>query len=102
MKRFVGLFAIFVTLAPCGAVALAQQPKKLPRVGFLTAGSSTTIAARIEALRQGLRELGYIEDKNVVIEWRFAEGKVDRLPALVAELVHLKVDVILSAGAAVT
>ena len=80
----------------------AQQPKKLPRVGFLTAGSPTTIAARIEALRQGLRELGYIEDKNVVIEWRFAEGKLDRLPALVAELVHLKVDVILSAGAAVT
>ena len=102
MKRFVGLLTICVTLAACGAVALAQQPKKLPRVGFLTAGSPTTIAARIEALRQGLRELGYMEDKNIAIEWRFAEGKVDRLPALVAELVQLKVDVILSAGAAVT
>ena len=88
-------------LVLCGS-ALAQQPKKLPRVGFLTAGSPTTIAARIEALRQGLRELGYSEDKNVVIEWRFAEGKLDRLPALVAELVQLKVDVIVSAGAAVT
>ena len=80
----------------------AQQPTKLPRIGFVTAGSASTIAARIEALRQGLRDLGYIEDKNIIIEWRFAEGKVDRLPALVAELVRLKVDVLLSAGAAVT
>jgi putative tryptophan/tyrosine transport system substrate-binding protein len=68
----------------------------------LTAGSPSTIPARIEAFRQGLRELGYVEDKNMVIEWRFGEGKLDRLPALVAELVRLKVDVILSAGAAVT
>ena len=80
----------------------AQQSAKLPRIGFVTAGSASTIAARIEALRQGLRDLGYIEDKNIIIEWRFAEGKVDRLPALVAELVRLKVDVLLSAGAAVT
>jgi putative tryptophan/tyrosine transport system substrate-binding protein len=89
------LFALWVS-------AEAQQPTKVPRIGFLTAGSPSTIAARIEALRQGLRELAYIEDKNVVIEWRFAEGKLDRLPELVAELVRLKVDVILSAGAAVT
>jgi len=80
----------------------AQQPTKVPRIGFLTAGSPSTIPARIEALRQGLRELGYVEDKNIIIEWRFGEGKPDRLPALVAELVRLKVDVILSAGAAVT
>ena len=80
----------------------AQQPTKIPRIGFLTAGSSSTIPARIDAFRQGLRELGYVEDKNIVIEWRFGEGKLDRLPALVAELVRLKVDVILSAGAAVT
>ena len=83
-------------------LAEAQHPAKLPRIGFVTAGSASTIAARIEALRQGLRDLGYIEDKNIIIEWRFAEGKVDRLPALVAELVRLKVDVLLSAGAAVT
>jgi len=80
----------------------AQQPTKIPRIGFLTAGSSSTIPARIDAFRQGLRELGYVEDKNIVIEWRFGEGKLDRLPALVAELVRLKVDVVLSAGAAVT
>jgi putative tryptophan/tyrosine transport system substrate-binding protein len=80
----------------------AQQPTKIPRIGFLTAGSSSTIPARIDAFRQGLRELGYVEDKNIVIEWRFGEGKLDRLPALVSELVRLKVDVILSAGAAVT
>src|SRR5262245_9234234 len=80
----------------------AQQPKKVLRIGFLTAGSASTIAARIEALQQGLRDLGYTEDKNIIIEWRFAEGKVDRLPTLVAELVRLKVDVLLSAGAAVT
>jgi len=85
-----------------GAMAQAQQTAKVPRVGFLTAGSPSTIAARIEALRQGLRELGYIEDKNVVIEWRFAEGKLERLADLVVELVRLNVDVILSAGAAVT
>ena len=88
-------------LAPAG-LAEAQQPTKIPRIGFLTAGSSSTIPARIDAFRQGLRELGYVEDKNIAIEWRFGEGKLDRLPALVAELVRLKVDVILSAGAAVT
>ena len=88
-------------LATAGLTA-AQQPPKILRIGFLTAGSSSTIPARIDAFRQGLRELGYVEDKNIVIEWRFGEGKLDRLPALVAELVRLKVDVILSAGAAVT
>src|SRR6266850_766152 len=83
----------------CGRSAAAD---KIPRIGFLTAGSPSTIPTRIEAFRQGLRELGYVEDKNIVIEWRFAEGKLERLPALLAELVRLKVDVILSAGAAVT
>src|SRR5215510_577668 len=92
------LTVLLLTVYP----AVVQQPTKLPRIGFVTAGSSSTIAARIGALRQGLHDLGYIADKNIIIEWRFAEGKVDRLPALVAELVRLKVDVLLSAGAAVT
>jgi putative tryptophan/tyrosine transport system substrate-binding protein len=78
--------------------AEAQQPKKVPRIGLLSTVSSSSIASRIEAFRQGLRELGYIEGKSVVIEYRWAEGKLDRLPALVAELVRLKVDVIVSAG----
>ena len=86
----------------CGAVAQAQQPTKIPRIGFLTATSPSAVAARIEAFRQGLRELGYVEGKNIVIEWRYAEGKLDRLPALAAELVRLKVDVIVTAGPAAT
>ena len=100
----VGWSSILVAamLLVTAGLAEAQQPTKIPRIGFLTAGSSSTIPTRIDAFRQGLRELGYVEDKNIVIEWRFAEGKPDRLPALVAELVRLKVDVILSAGAAVT
>jgi putative ABC transport system substrate-binding protein len=100
--KWVGPSVIAFVLAVTGTVVQAQQPTKIPRIGFLTAGSPSTIPARIEAFRLGLRELGYVEDKNMVIEWRFGEGKLDRLPALVAELVRLKVDVILSAGAAVT
>ena len=74
--------------------AEAQQPKKVPRIGFLVSSPASAISARIEAFRQGLRELGYVEGKNIVIEWRYAEGKSDRLPELAAELVRLKVDVI--------
>src|SRR5881296_3577802 len=76
----------------------AQQPKKIPRIGFLAATSPSVEAARIEAFRQGLRELGYVEGKNIVIEWRWAEGKFDRLPDLAAELVRLDVDVIVTGG----
>ena len=82
--------------------AQAQQPKKVPRIGFLAAISLSAIAARVEAFRQGLRELGYVEGKNIVIEHRFADGKPDRLPALAADLVRLKVDVIVTTGPAVT
>jgi putative ABC transport system substrate-binding protein len=83
-------------------VTEAQQTKKVPRIGFLSGASSSALAARTEAFRQGLRELGYVERKNIVIEWRYAEGKLDRVPALVAELVRFKVDVIISAGPAPT
>jgi len=76
----------------------AQQPAKIPRIGYLSATSLTAISARTEAFRQGLRELGYVEGKNIVIEYRYAEEKFDRLPALVAELVRLKVDVIVTGG----
>ena len=82
--------------------ARAQQPTKIPRIGYLGAASSSAIAARIEAFRQGLVDLGYVEGKNIVIEWRFADGKLDRLPALIAELVSLKVEVIVTAGGTVT
>src|SRR5215813_10387227 len=87
-----------VLLLAWGSLADAQQPKKVPRIGYLSASSASSISSRVEALRQGLRELGYVEGKNIVIEQRYAEGKPDRLSALVAELVRLKVDVIVSAG----
>jgi putative ABC transport system substrate-binding protein len=83
-------------------VAHAQQPAKIPRIGYLTGASLSAIAARAEAFRQGLRELGYVEGKNIVVEWRSPEGKADRLPVLVAELVRLKVDIILSGGPTTT
>jgi ABC-type uncharacterized transport system substrate-binding protein len=79
-------------------LAEAQQPKKVPRIGYLGATSRSTNPARIEAFRQGLSELGYVEGKNIVIEYRFAEGKLDRFPALASELVRLKVDVVLTGG----
>jgi len=76
--------------------AEAQQPAKIPRIGWLTGGGVSLTA---EAFRQGLHELGYIEGNNIVIEWRVAEGKRDRVPALAAELVRLKVDVIVTGSA---
>jgi putative ABC transport system substrate-binding protein len=76
----------------------AQQPKKVPRIGFQSAASPSANAARIEAFRQGLRDLGYVEGKNIVIEWRYAEGKLDRLSEFAAEWVRLKVDVIVTAA----
>src|SRR5262245_46590958 len=82
--------------------ALAQQPAKIPHIGILTTFSPSVIAARIEGFRQGLRELGYVEGKNIVIEWRSKDGNNDRLPALAAELVGLKVDVLVSPGATST
>jgi putative ABC transport system substrate-binding protein len=96
--KSVGFFALGFTFAMGGAVATAQQPTKVPRIGFLLATSPSANAARYEAFRQGLRELGYVEGKNIVIDRRFAEGKLDRLPSLAAELVRLNVDVIVTTG----
>jgi putative ABC transport system substrate-binding protein len=100
--KWLGHLIFALVLVVFGAVVRAQQPTNVPRIGFVTAGSRSTIAARIEAFQQGLRDLAYTEDKNIVIEWRFAQGKPDRIPHLVAELVRLKVELILSAGSAVT
>jgi len=83
-------------------VATAQQPTKIPRIGYLGGTSAAAYAGRIEAFLQGLRELGYVEGKNVAIERRFASGKTDRLSELAAELVRLKVDILVSAGPTVT
>ena len=101
-RKWVGLSVIAFVLVVIGAMAEAQQPAKVHRIGDLTAAVFSPIAHRIEAFRQGLRELGYMEGKNIIIEWRSGEGKLERLPAMAAELVGLKLDVIVTAGSAAT
>jgi len=78
--------------------ARAQQPKKIPRLGYLVSGDAATESIRFEAIRLALRERGYIEGQNLAIEYRYAEGKTDRYPELAAELVRLKVDIIMASG----
>ena len=100
MKKAGVLSNLFlVVLLAVAVIAQAQQSAKVPRIGYLTGATPAGQSARIEAFRQGLRELGYVEGKNIVIEYRYAEEKLDRLPALAAELVRLKVDVIVTGGA---
>jgi len=101
MGKTVFCLVLCATLvAPCFP-GQAQQPNKVPRIGYLAASSATDLA-RIDAFRRGLRELGYEEGKNIAIEYRYAEGKRDRLPALADELVRLNVDVIFTGGANAT
>ena len=99
MKRLFRLFLIIAFLS-AGPVAEAQQPARSPRIGILLPPSASFNSARVEAFRQRLRELGYVEGKNIFFEYRYAEGKLERLPDLAAELVRLKVDVIVAAGPA--
>src|SRR5215471_8672420 len=94
MKTETTVVILCAMLLALGVPARAQQPKKIPRIAWL--GAARTSSSRIEAFRQGLHELGYAEGKNIFIEYRYAEGKLDRLPALAAELVRLKVDVIIT------
>jgi putative ABC transport system substrate-binding protein len=95
MKHIIGLLVTLVTLVSCGVAVEAQQPAKIPRIGYISGtGSRADPGPYVEALRQGLRDLGYIDGKNIVIEYRGTEGKLDRIPSLVAELVQLKVDVL--------
>jgi len=95
----VGLLAIAFTFTFGGVVAQAQQPKKVPRIGYLSPGDAAGDSIRREAIRLALRERGYIEGQNIATEYRYAEGKRDRYPELAAELARLKVDLILVAGA---
>ena len=90
------LFALCSLRFACPATA--QQPKKVPRIGYLSSTDPATESARAEAIRLALRELGYIEGQNIAIEYRYAEGRRDREPELAAELVRLKVDIIVVAG----
>ena len=99
MKKAGVLSILFVViLLAVGVIAEAQQPKKVPRIGYLSSVDPATDSARAEAIRLALRELGYIEGQNIAIEYRYGEGKPDRAPELAAELVRLKVDIIVAAG----
>ena len=99
MKRIATLVAIILALVGYGAIATAQQPKKIPRIGYLSAQDPARESARSEAIRRALREFGYIGGQNIAFEYRYAEGKIDRFPELAAELLRLKVDIIVvSAG----
>ena len=98
MKK-AGLLSILFAVA-VAAISEAQQTGKIFRIGALSGTSSSAVSDWVEAFRQGLRELGYIEGKNIVIEWRYAEGNLDRVPMLAAELVSLRVDVIVASPSA--
>ena len=99
-REFIRLLSVIVAAWPLAA--RAQQPAKIPRIGFLGNSTATMEANLIGPLRDGLRELGYEEGRNVIIEFRWADGKYDQFPALVAELLAAKVDVIITAGTPAT
>jgi hypothetical protein len=88
---FLGALLLALTLP-----ALAQQPGKVSRIGFLSALSPQPVSVNVEAFREGLRALGWVEGQNIAVEYRWADGKYDRLPDLAAELVRLKMDVIVT------
>src|SRR5438093_3585178 len=96
--RLAWILAVLLTLGRLAAplVAEAQQAGKIPRIGILRSGSPPD--PLIEAFKQGLRELGYVEGRNISIEYRWTEGKDERLPDLATDLVRLKVDIIVTSG----
>ena len=98
MRSKILYLALGALLFPLCASAEAQQPKKVSRIGFLSSGSVSGYASRVNAMREGLRDHGYVEGKDMVIEYRWADEKYDRLPNLAAELVGLKVDLIITHG----
>ena len=102
MRKKITVLTLYVMLFALCSSAAAQQPMKISRTGYLTTPSLFAEAARMEAFRQGLRELGYVEGTNIAIEWRYAEGKIHRMSELAVELVRLRVDIIVSGGPTVT
>jgi len=99
MKRAaVRCIAVAVMLLAVAGIVEAQQSKKVPRIGYLSTTDPNTESSRAEGIRLALRERGYVEGRNIVTEYRYAEANLNRLPALAAELVRLKVDIILAAG----
>jgi len=100
MRRTIIFLVLANVLLGSVRLAEAQQPKKVPRIGFISPSSSSTAGPNLEAFRHGLRDLGFLEGENVAIEVRWAEGSAERLPHLIAELIRLKVDVMVIGGAA--
>ena len=100
MKKAAVPSILTVVLLALGMIAEAQQPKKVSRLGYLSALDPASESARAEGIRLALRELGYVEGQNIAFEYRYSEGKRDQLPELAAELVRLKVDLILVTGGA--
>ncbi len=100
--KSLALSVIAFVLVLSAAVAQAQQPTKIPRIGFLAATKPAAVAARVAAFRQGVREVGYVEGKNIVVDYRYAEGSGDRERELATELVRLKVEIIITSGPTVT
>jgi ABC-type uncharacterized transport system substrate-binding protein len=98
MKKKMTVLTLCAVLFALCVPAEAQEPKKVPRIGYLSARDSASDSVRSEAIRRGLRDLGYIEGQNIAIEYRYAEGRRERFPKLAAELVRLKVDIIVVAG----
>jgi putative ABC transport system substrate-binding protein len=98
MKAKIVLYTLAIVIWATSQIAEAQQPRKVYRLGLLMSASPAVSAPFIAAFRQGLRELGYVEGKNITIEHRFVEGKPEKLPDLAAELVRLKVDIIVATG----
>jgi putative tryptophan/tyrosine transport system substrate-binding protein len=96
-RKWAGLFVV-VAILSFGVITEAQQQGKTPRIGVLNATSAASLASRMELFRQGLRGLGYIDGQNIVIEYRYADGKLNQLPDLAAELVRLNVAVIVAGG----
>jgi len=100
-KARVSILFVVVLLA-VAVIAEAQQPTKIPRIGFQFDSPLSAVAARVEGFRQGLRELGYVEGKNIIIEWRSAEGKPERRNEIAADWARLKVDIIVTGGPTTT
>jgi putative ABC transport system substrate-binding protein len=100
IASFIILLALGILVTP--PAAEAQQPRKVPHIGFLSSVSANSVRARLEALRLGLRDLGWVEGQSITIDYRLADGRNDRLPSLAEELVRLKVDVIVTHGVVAT
>jgi putative tryptophan/tyrosine transport system substrate-binding protein len=101
MNKKLVCFALMVLLLALGVPAAAQQAKNVPKIGYLSrdfhpADSRAPAPRNLEAFRQGLRDLGYVEGKNITIEYRYADGRNERLPALAEEVVRLRVDIVVA------